>query len=195
MDARVFSVDQYRITAGVVDELVLAGVEDVQLRRQPAADQNSLAWLLWHAARWEDVIVHSWVCNQPQVFDRQHWYDRLATGTRHVGTAMTPDEVGDLSERIDLVALRGYRSALAEATTSAIAVLDDGSFEEVVGCDRLVAGQPDGAFRNEQAAWMDDFWSGHRASWFLAFLNLHAAEHLLGEALVVRSQLGLPLGL
>ena len=195
MDARVFFVDQYRITAGVVDQLVLAGVEEAQLRRQPAADQNSLAWLLWHAARWEDVIVHSWVCNQPQVFDRQHWHDKLATGTRHVGTAMTPDEVCDLSERIDLVALRGYRSALAEATISAIAVLDDGSFEEVVGDDRLVVGRPDGAFRNEKAAWMDDFWSGHPVSWFLAFLNLHAAEHLLGEALVVRSQLGLPLGL
>ena len=195
MDARAFFVEQYRITAGVVEQLVIAGVDDSHLRRRPADDQNSLVWLLWHAARWEDVMVHSWVCDQPQVFDRQRWHDKLATGTRHVGTAMTPTQVRELSERIDLAALREYRAALAEATPTAVATLDEGDLDDVVAHDRLVLGQPDGAFHNDQALWMDDFWSGHPVSWFLAFVNLHAAEHLLGEALAVRSQLGIPLGL
>ena len=80
-------------------------------------------------------------------------------------------------------------------TADSVAALDPAALERIVPIERLAAGQPDGAFHNDQAAWMDDFWSGHPTSWFLAFLNLHAAEHLLGEALVVRSQLGSPLGL
>jgi hypothetical protein len=195
VDAQRFFVEQHGIVAGVVDQLVLAGLDEAHLRRQPAAGQNSLAWLLWHAARWEDVMVNTWICGQPQVFDRDHWHDKLAAGTRRVGTAMTSEQVGQLSEQIDLTALGEYRAAIAVATPDAVLALDDAALDQVIGDDRLAEGEPDGTFHNEDAAWMDSFWSGHTVSWFLSFLNLHAAEHLLGEALVVRSQLGVPLGL
>jgi hypothetical protein len=195
VDAQRFFVDQHGIMAGVVDQLVLAGLDDTQLRRRPADGQNSLAWLLWHAARWEDVMVNTWICGQPQVFDREGWHDKLAAGTRHVGTAMTSEQVGQLSEQVDLTALGEYRAAIAIATPAAVTGLEDAALDEPIGDDRLAKAEPDGAFHNEDAAWMDGFWSGHPISWFLSFVNLHAAEHLLGEALAVRSLLGVPLGL
>ena len=108
---------------------------------------------------------------------------------------MTATQVHDLSAVIDLSALREYRAAIADTTPTAVMALDAAALDDVVADDRLAAGQPDGAYRNEHAAWMDEFWSGHTISWFLAFLNLHAAEHLLGEALAVRGQLGIPIGL
>jgi DinB superfamily len=195
VNAQRFFVEQHGIVAGVVDQLVLVGLDEAHLRQRPAAGQNSLAWLLWHAARWEDVMVNTWIFGQPQVFDRERWYDRLAAGTRRVGTAMTSEEVGELSDQVDLNALGEYRAAIAVATPAAVMALDDAALDQVIDDDRLADGEPDGAFHNEDAAWMDGFWSGHPVSWFLSFLNLHAAEHLLGEALAVRSQLSIPLGL
>jgi hypothetical protein len=195
MDAKDFFLTQHATLNGVVDQLVVGGVATSDLRRCPAGGENSLAWLLWHAARWEDVIVNAWICGQPQVFDRSDWADRLGVATRRVGTGMTPGEVHDLSETIDVEELHAYRAATAAATTAAVSQLSDADLDRQVPVERLATAVPDGAFGNERAIWMDEFWSGHRVSWFLAFLNLHGAEHLLGEALVVRSQIGIPLGL
>jgi hypothetical protein len=195
VDAKTFFLEQHAITAGVVDSLVLGGVGDSDLRRRPPGDLNPLAWLVWHAARWEDVIVNTWIGGRDQVFDSEPWGERLGLETRHVGTGMTPSEVAALAERVELEALRAYRAATSAATADVVAALDAADLLATVPADRLGTGARDGAYHNERAAWMDDFWAGHPISWFLAFLNLHAAEHLFGEALTVRSQLGIPLGL
>jgi DinB superfamily len=195
MDAKTFFLEQHAITAGVVDRFVLGGVEDTDLRRRPAGELNPLAWLVWHATRWEDVIVNAWVAQRAQVYDATPWCRRLGVETRHVGTAMASSEVSTLANQVDLAELRAYRAATSAATADAIRDLDPGDLQATISRDRLAVGAPDGAYHNGRAAWMDDFWADHTVSWFLAFLNLHAAEHLLGEALVVRSQLGIPLGL
>jgi hypothetical protein len=41
----------------LLSDQVLAGLTDVQLRLRPAPGLNSIAWLLWHIARSEDVMV------------------------------------------------------------------------------------------------------------------------------------------
>jgi len=195
MDALRVFLEQHGTVQGVVDQLVIGGLSDDQLRLRPSEGQNSLAWLLWHSARWEDVTVNTWIGDRSQVFDRDAWQQRLGTATREVGTAMTAGEVAKLSETLDLAALNAYRIATAAATATVVSELTGAELEAEIPVERLARAAADGAYRNPKAAWMDEFWSGHRVSWFLAFLNLHAAEHLLGEALAVRSQLGIPLGL
>jgi DinB superfamily len=195
VDAQRFFLEQHQITAGVVEQFVLGGVADNDLRRSPSGEQNPLAWLLWHAARWEDVIVNAWILRRDQVFDSQGWSSRLGAGTRHVGTGMTSAEVNELASQVDLDELRRYWRATAAATADGIGELADTVLGDTVAVEQLEVGAVDGAFHNERAGWMDQFWADHTVSWFLAFLNLHAAEHLLGEALVTRSQLGIPLGL
>jgi hypothetical protein len=195
MDAKDFFLTQHATLHGLVDQLVVGGVTTSNLRRCPAGGGNSLAWLLWHGARWEDVIVNAWICGQPQVFDTLPGAQGLGVATRRVGTGMTQDEVHDLSAAIDVDELHAYRAATAAATSAAVSGLSDADLGRELPLERLAVGLPDGAFGNERAMWMDEFWSGHPVSWFLAFLNLHGAEHLFGEALVVRSQIGIPLGL
>ena len=62
-----------------------------QLRRRPVKGSNSLAWLLWHMARIEDVAVNVVVANRRQVFD-EGWAERLKVPRRnamHLGEAIT----------------------------------------------------------------------------------------------------------
>jgi hypothetical protein len=195
MDAQQFFLLQQATTTTVVDQLVIAGLTDDQLRLRPGDGHNSLAWLLWHSARWEDVIINTWIGDRPQVFDTNPRTQDLGVATRHVGTAMTADDVTALSDRIDLAALHAYRAATTAATAGLVGALTATDLDTEITVERLAAAAPDGAYHNPQAAWMDEFWTGHPIAWFLAFLNLHTAEHLLGEALAVRSQLGIPLGL
>jgi hypothetical protein len=39
-------------------ERAFAGLTDEQMRVRPREDLNSLAWLMWHIARAEDIIVN-----------------------------------------------------------------------------------------------------------------------------------------
>jgi hypothetical protein len=195
VNARELFLDQHAMLNAIVDGYVLGGLDDEVLRREPQPSQNALAWLIWHATRWEDVIVNTWVAGTGQCLDLDGWSDRLGIDTRHVGTAMTPDEVFAIATKIDLAALRGYRAATTAATAAAVDRLTDGDLRRPIGIDRLELAVPDGAYRNQRAQWMDEFWAGYDVAWFLAFLNLHTTEHAVGEVLAVRGQLGLPLGL
>jgi hypothetical protein len=67
--------------------------------------------------------------------------------------------------------------------------------DEAVETARLRQGTADGCYGNTRAEWMDEFWANRSRGWFLAFVNTHNAEHLIAEALTVRSMGGFPLGI
>jgi hypothetical protein len=192
--AQRFFLDQHAFLGQVVGGLVLGELEDDDLRQAPPG-QNALSYLLWHATRWEDVLVNTWVVRRPQVLDSDDWLNRLALESRHVGTALTHAEAAALARRVDLPALRAYTVAVSERTVDVVRSLPDAAFEESIEDIRLQLGAADGAHANPRAPWLDTFFAGHTVAWHLAFLNVHLAEHLVGEALAVRGQLGIPLGL
>lgn len=192
MDGVEFFREQHQLVRRVVNGLVLSGLDDDALRRHPAGEQNSLAWLLWHAARYEDVVINTWLLGGPQVFDDGEWFDKLGTRTRHVGTGTGNAEARRLSATVDLAALRGYWAAVSDRTGEALESVD---LSAHVDATRLRRAAADGAAVNELSPWLDDFFAGHPGSWFLSFLTVHNAEHLVGEALAVRGQTGVSLGL
>jgi DinB superfamily len=122
MDAQWLLLEQYDFVAMVSTGMVYAGLQGDQLRLHPQR-QNSLAWLLWHATRWEDVVVNTWVAGQPQVLVRQDWLAHLRVPDCHCGTAMTPAEAAQVSAQVDLDALRAYRETVEARTRAVVTAL------------------------------------------------------------------------
>jgi len=123
------------------------------------------------------VVVNTWVAD------------------RHCGTAAPHAGARALSRRLDLDALRAYREAVEEATRAAVGALGASDLDESVPASRLVRSAPDRTYANPGGRWMDEFWAERNRGWFLAFVNTHNAEHLIAEALTVRSLSGFPLGI
>jgi hypothetical protein len=92
----------------------LAGLSDEQWRLKPGQGTNSVAWLLLHMARIEDVTFNLLVMERAQVFDE--WFEQLGFDRRDVGTGMSDEEVLELSTTIHLRALRAYWSAVGKTT-------------------------------------------------------------------------------
>lgn len=82
------------------------------LRLCPTPTMNSIAWNLWHLLRIEDITLSRFVANIPQVHIRDDWQTRLGISVGHMGTAMTHDQVVELSQTIDIAALAGYQQAV-----------------------------------------------------------------------------------
>jgi len=99
------------------------GLRDEQMRCRPAGEPNSIAWLLWHCARIEDVTTNLLIASQPQVLEREGWLARLKIPRADVGTGMGDEQVAEVTSQIDLAALQAYRLAVGRNTRQMLQAL------------------------------------------------------------------------
>lgn len=165
---------------------------DVEMRVRPAPGQNSLAWLLWHMARAEDVFVNLVFEPGRQVYD-EAWRRRVGVDRPEFGAGMTADEVAAVSDAIDVAALREYRNEVGRRTRERLSGLTDADWEGRVEAGDMQRAADVGAL-GRAADGMRQFFTGQRRSGMLTgIVSVHNAEHI-GEALTVRSLGGFGLG-
>ena len=195
MDAAQFFLLRYEpLHAGMTDRL-LADLSDAQLRARPH-DQNSIAWLLRHVARGEDIGVNRFATDGPEVFDEGGWQKRLGVARRDTGTGMTSEEVSDLSARIDLSALREYWSAVGRRTVEVIRSYGSKGWDEVIDPARIRRIIRDsgmfGPNVNIERVEVGRLPGGMTRGWAFAHLALTHSHGHFYEANVVRGMLGFP---
>jgi len=176
MDATDFMRVRYAQIHHVLTDPAIAWLGDAQLRGRPHRGANTVAWLVWHTARVEDVGVNRFVVDRPQVLE-DGWLKRLGVERRDVGTGMNDAEVDELSARIDLDALRGYWDAVTRRTPEVIASVRGSDLEAVVPEDRVRrVALSEGAVA-PGAEWLTEFWAkGRSRAWILAqtpFLHVY----------------------
>jgi len=189
MDAVDFFLTRYsEVHSGLVDGL-FGSLSEAQLRARPHPGVNTIAWLLWHSARIEDVALNRFLTDRPQVLEE--WIGRLAVPRRDVGTGMTDAQVGDLSARIDLQALRGYLGAVTARTLAAVGMLRGSDLEVPVPGDRVKRVVLTEGVVAPGAEWLTEFWAAGRSrAWTLAQTALlHPYGHYY-EARVAAGLLG-----
>jgi hypothetical protein len=167
---------------------LVAGLTPEQIRARPHPAVNSIAWLLWHVARTEDVAVSAFVAIRPQLAEEEDWFTRLNVPRRDIGTGMTDDEVVELGAQIDLEALDAYWDAISKRTRSIVEHLDPAELDEVVdpayAREAIVRG---GLLQETQQFAWEGWQRGHTRGYFLNYLAAaHVTEHM-GEARVARA--------
>ena len=168
MDAVGFFLTRYgEVHKGLVDGL-FGSLSEAQLRARPHPGVNTVAWLLWHSARIEDVALNRFLSDRRQVLD-EGWRERLAVPRRDVGTGMSDVEVDELSARIDLHALRGYWGAVTARTLAAVETLRGSDLEAQVAGERVRSVVLSEGMVAPGAEWLTEFWAGGRSrAWILA---------------------------
>lgn len=160
MDVLDFVRVRYAEVHGRVVSDLLERLTEPELRRRPHPGVNTIAWLVWHSARIEDVGMNRFVGDRPQVLE-DGWLERLRTPRRDVGTGMNDADVDALSASIDLPALRGYWDAVTHRTLDLLAGdLRRVDLEVTVSAERVEqVAFGEGAVARE-AAWLAKFWAG-----------------------------------
>ncbi len=97
-----------------VDELT-DGLTDDHATFRPTPDANSIAWLIWHSARVQDIQLAP-IAGVDQVWTRDGWVDRfgLDLPRNDTGYGHGPDEVAKVHAPAELLA--GYYHAVHELT-------------------------------------------------------------------------------
>ena len=193
MNAAQFFLLRYEPLHGMMTDRLLEGLTDAQLRARPQG-QNSIAWLLWHVARAEDIGVNAFAYDRPQVFDEGDWAKRIGSGRRDLGTSMTSDEVTAFSERGNLDGLRAYWRAVGDHALDIVRRSGDRGWEEPVDPARIshvIRNTGDYGPRVD-ADRVETFYAGMTRAWAFGHLALTHTYHHFGEAGVVRGMLGYP---
>jgi hypothetical protein len=160
-----------------VAELAVRNLTDEQWRLRPHG-LNSLAWIIWHIARFEDAAVNIMVAGQAQVYHEDGWADRLGVQRVDAGTEMTSADVDDFSRTIDIPAIRDYRNAVGGRTRRFAATLGPEDLDSIPPTGRLERVRAEGVFI-PKAEWVLKIWEGKSAGWFLAWLAAgHSYMHL-----------------
>jgi hypothetical protein len=135
--AMLHSAKMAQTEAWSFEDEVLDDVTDEQMRRIPRNCEHSVAWLIWHIARCEDVTMNLLVAGSPQVLNQDDWLERIETPICHTGNEMDKTDIVDFSTAVDIEALRAYRVAVGRRTRQIVKPLGPEDLKRKADAARL----------------------------------------------------------
>lgn len=170
-----------------------AGLSDAQMRVRPREDLNSLAWLMFHISRAEDVMVNVLLAGRSQVFD-DAWSKRLGITRRDFGFGMTSAEVSELTQQVDIAALREYRDAVGHRTREIVGGFKPQDWQGVIEAQAVERAAAEGGFGPRGEPLVKNMPGRPRAAVLSGIALMHSAGHM-GEAVTVRTAGGFGTGM
>jgi hypothetical protein len=166
----------------VLDDMVEEG-----MRLIPRSREHSVAWCIWHIARIEDVAMNILVAGESQILNEDDWLNRMAITIRHTGNAMDRGDVVELSDKINIEALRQYRVAVGRRTREIVRTHTPAMLKKKVEPSRIQRVMDEGALV-EAARGIVDYWSRRDIAGLLLMpATRHNLVHL-NEALDLKNR-------
>jgi hypothetical protein len=156
-------------------DTVLDGLTSAQMREIPVDECHSIAWLLWHTTRCEDLTMNLLVAGSAQVLLAEGWQERLNISRRDTGNAMSPGEIIDFSQEIDIPELLGYRKAVGKSTHVVILALSKEMVHRKVAPSGIKRIFDEGGVVEAESG-VADYWSKRD---FAGLFLMPATRHLL----------------
>lgn len=175
------------------DEL-LQDLTEAEIRQIPAGGEHSIAWILLHLARIEDITVSILIAGTEQLFRRDGWAQKMNLSFLHSANRMDVASVTALSSEIDLKALRAYRAAVGKRTREIVKRLQASDFKQKVDPARLERVLKEGAVSPE-ALEITNYWSKKTIAGLLLMPpTRHCILHL-NEGMRIKAKLRKQVGL
>ena len=173
-------------------ERTFGGLTEDQMRVRPREDLNSIAWIMFHIARTEDVILNPVIAGRDQVLS-DGWARRLGITRQDIGTGMSSADVTELTKQINVSALREYRDAVGIRTREIVRGFKPQDWEGETTTEAVQNAASQGAFGGRAEMLVKVFSGRPRAALLSGLALFHPSGHL-GEATTVRSAGGFGTG-
>ena len=185
--AQLHTAKMAQIDEKTYADTILGGVDEVQMRRIPHHGGHSIAWLLWHMARIEDVTMNLLLAGRPQMLHQNDWLAQMAVTSQDTGNAMSTTEIAELSTTIGLEALLAYRLAVGRRTREIVLSIPAKSLKQKVNPARLQQIMDEGAVAEASRGLLDYWGKRTHAGLLLMPPTRHNMVHL-NEALKLKQR-------
>jgi hypothetical protein len=182
--AVVHSARMSQSTSWSCADEVLQDVGEEAMRIIPGGHEHSIAWVIWHIARIEDVTMNVLLAGSPQILLQDSWLERLGVTARDTGNAMDGESVAKLNATVDVEALLDYRLTVGRRTRQVVKQLKPVELKQKVEPARLQQVKDEGAVV-EAANAVLEYWGGLTNAGLLLmpptrhnFIHLNEALHI-----------------
>lgn len=122
---------------------------------------KTIAYSIWHVFRIEDIVAHTLISQDEQIFFSENFRDRIGAPIITTGNELVKQQISDFSKMLDLNELYLYAEAVANSTDG---ILNSLSFADMkrkmTDKDKERLKALNVVSEDEKACWLIDYWCG-----------------------------------
>ena len=120
---------------------------------------KTIAYSIWHVFRIEDIVAHSLIQNDSEIF--KTYQDNIGASIITTGNELAGRQIEDFSKGIDLDALYTYAAAVKDSTDRLLKQLSHRDLRRKFGeADKARLRELQVVSTDENACWLIDYWCG-----------------------------------
>ena len=120
---------------------------------------KTIAYSLWHIFRIEDIVAHTLIKGDEQVFFREGYQKRINSPIITTGNELVKQEIADFSEQLGLDELYMYLSDVKQSTESILRDLPYDDLRRKISLERKEQLESLSVVSNDESAiWLIDYW-------------------------------------
>lgn len=120
---------------------------------------KTIAYSLWHIFRIEDIVAHTLINCDEQVFFSGNYRERINSPIVTTGNELVGNEISDFSKQLDLSELYSYIFEVKESTEVILRGLPYERLKQRISVERRdILQKMNVVSADEKAAWLIDYW-------------------------------------
>ena len=141
---------------------------------------KSISYSLWHIFRIEDIVAHTLIAEDEQVFFRGDYQKRISAPIITTGNELVKEEIEEFSKQLHIKELYNYIVEVDRSTTEILKTLTyEDSRKKISDEKRHKVERLNVVSTDENAYWLIDYWCGKDVKGLLQMpLSRHWIMHI-----------------
>lgn len=120
---------------------------------------KTIAYSLWHIFRIEDIVAHTLISGDSQIFFEKDYQKRIGSPIKTTGNELVKEQISKFSRQLDLKELYSY---ISEVKSSTDRIIQGVTFEDlkrkITDERKEILKSLDVVSEDENAIWLIDYW-------------------------------------
>ena len=120
---------------------------------------KTIAYSIWHIFRIEDIVTHTLINEDKQIFFKNHYQKRIGSPIITTGNELVKQQIADFSKKLDLNELYAYISEVKHSTEQIVQKLSFTDLKRKITDERKeILKSLYVVSYDERASWLIDYW-------------------------------------
>lgn len=122
---------------------------------------KTIAYSLWHIFRIEDIVAHTLISHDEQIFFSGNYQDRIGSPIITTGNELVKQQIADFSEALNIDELYRYAASVKNSTDDLLKALSFADLKrKMTDADKECLRSLRVVSEDENACWLIDYWCG-----------------------------------
>ena len=122
---------------------------------------KTIAYSLWHIFRIEDIVAHTLINGDEQIFFSGNYKERINSPIITTGNELVKNDIADFSKQLDINELYSYISQVKDSTEAILREMPYEMLKQRISAERReILQKLNVVSSDENAVWLIDYWCG-----------------------------------